>query len=364
MKRFFIGIIFLSLFSCKKIQEENSSLVINPENAVSYESSKDLLDKLIKDDPENSLLLFKRSQLYAQNGFNELALGDIEKAIKIEKTPKFFLLKAKILVEINDTTGLFDALNQVERSPIIDYEYYNLKANIENKRGQFRDALETVNKGIAIAPYFNDFYRLKGMAYLGLKDTLKGEKNLLFALEKDTTDANNYYELSALYQQTRQLDNSNKYLKRGLFEDSIHYGLTLLKAEQLHKLRFYDSALVYYNKSIRSNPKFEMAFEKRAIYYMHIFRYVAAAEDLHKVLRMNPNNKEALKNLAICQVENNELDHAETNFMKLYSADTSNVQIKRYLGIIKNLRQKLALNAIENATLHSDSISIKKDSIK
>jgi tetratricopeptide (TPR) repeat protein len=344
----------LLICSCKQIQEENNQLVLNPSQAISFDASKDMLDKSIQDNANSDILYFKRAQLYLNENFLELALYDIDKAIKLEKVPKYFFLKGKILSALNDTTGLDYCLKQYEKTTIDDYEYYLLKSELLYKKHFYRKALDEINAGIRIAPFFNQFYKRKGLVYLALKDTLKGEKYLLQAYSDDSSIVDNYFELSRFYENVGQYGLSDKYLNNGLKLDTSHYGLNLLKGNNFYKKKKYDSAVVYYDKSIVRNPKYEESVYQRAKLYMDMFRYIAAQADWQRVLKLNPHNETAYKYLAICYLENGDWVQSEHLFNNILKKDTANVEIKGYLLKLKNTQQKLAINPNQNAILHKE----------
>ncbi len=356
----------LLICSCKQIQEENNELVLNPNQAISFDASKDMLDKSIQDNPNSDVLYFKRAQLYLNENFLELALFDIEKAIKFEKVPKYFFLKGKILSALDDTTGLDYCLKQYEKGSIDDYEYYLLKSDLLYKKHFYRKALDEINAGIRIAPFLNQFYKKKGLIYLALKDTLKGEKYLFQAYSDDSTVVDNYFELSRFYQNVGQYGLSDKYLNNGLRLDTSHYGLNLLKGNNFYKKKRYDSALVYYDKSIVRNPKYEESVYQRAKLYMDMFRYIAAQADWQRVLKLNPQNETAYKYLAICYLENGDWVQSENLFNNILKKDTANVEIKGYLLKLKNTQQKVAINPNQNAILHKEVKPelVAKDTIK
>lgn len=360
--RFLVGIILVILMgSCRQIQEENNLLVVDPQNAVFFDASKDMLDKKIQEDPANSVLYFKRAKLFLDKEYLELALLDIDKALKIEKLPKYYFLKGKILVAHHDTTGLDHCLKQYERGPIEDYEYYDMKAHLLYEKHFFRKALDEINLGIAIAPFYNTFYKRKGLVYLALKDTVKGEKYLLQAYVHDSSLVDNYFELARFYQETNQKAASDKFLKKGYALDTAHYGLSLLKGNNFYNFKKYDSALVYYNKSITHNPTNEESVYQRAKLYMDMFRFVAAQSDWQKVLKLNPNNETAYKYLAICYYENGEYKQSEVLFNRLFEKDTNSVDVKKYLGLLKNTQQKVAHNPIQSANLQTRPKKVEKD---
>jgi tetratricopeptide (TPR) repeat protein len=355
------------LCSCRQMQEENNELVLNHSQAISFDASKDMLDKSIQDDANNDVLYFKRAQLYLNENFLELALFDVDKAIKIEKVPKYFFLKGKILNALDDKTGLDYCLKQYEKGAIEDYEYYLLKSELLYKKHFYRKALDEINAGINIAPFFNQFYKKKGLVYLALKDTLKGEKYLLQAYFDDSSIVDNYFELSRFYQDAGQYVLSEKYLNNGLKLDTSHYGLNLLKGNNFYKKKNYDSALVYYDKSIVRNPKYEESVYQRAKLFMDMFRYIAAQADWQKVLKLNPQNETAYKYLAICYMENGEWLQSETLFNNLLKKDTSNVEIKEYLHKLKNTQQKVVLSPNQNAILHRQVVKpkvVRTDTVK
>lgn len=363
--KFFVGlIVVLFVSSCRQIQEENNLLVVDPQNAVVFDASKDMLDKKIQDNPANSILYFKRAKLFLDKGYLELALLDIDKALKLDKAPKYYFLKGKILVAHNDTTGLDHCLKQYERGTIDDYEYYDMKAHLLYKKHFYRKALDEINLGISIAPFYNTFYKRKGLVYLALKDTIKGEKYLLQAYMHDSSLVDNYFELARFYQETNQKAVADKFLKKGYALDTAHYGLNLLKGNNFYMQKKYDSALVYYNRSVAQNPGNEESVYQRAKLYTDMFRFVAAQADWQKVLKLNPQNETAYKYLAICYYENGEYKQSEILFNNILEKDTGNVEIKKYLHNLKNTQQKVAYNPIQDANLHPHPKRIVRDTTR
>ncbi|MFN8436861.1 MAG: hypothetical protein U0V72_04395 [Cytophagales bacterium] len=354
-------LITISVFSCKKIQEENSALVKNPTNAYSYESAKDWLDKEIQEHPDHDVLFFKRAKILFDKSLFSLSLQDINKAIELHPLPKYYLLKAKLLYETDDTSGIKQCLNYYERTKIDDFEFYNLKAHYLLRVGDVKNAFQANEIGIKEAPFCVDFYRNKGMIYYAMKDSLNAEKFLKFALENDTNNADNYYELAKFYENTHNTVASENLVKRANLKFSNHYGLEQVTADLLSKKRLYDSSIVFYNLSINHNPRVAETYLKRAIALMHVYRHATAESDLNKVLKMQPQNTLALKKLAICKIETGQYVVAEPIIEKLYKEDSTDSELRIYKKVIKNIHEKLARMATENANLQEE---VRKDSIQ
>ena len=140
-----------------------------------------------------------------------------------------------------------------------NYASANIIAGLYGKIGKFSEEIFWANKAIEISPKFSNGYINLGNGYAGQGNISKAENSFKEALELDSTSPYPYYSL-------------------GVIEETK---------------KDFNSAVIYYEKSVSLNPKFENGYFNLAAAYATLKNFKKANENILKVLELNPNDKDA-----------------------------------------------------------------------
>jgi predicted Zn-dependent protease len=117
MYKFLIIIVsIVTLVSCgNEVENGVTSKILTQDTIVSEETKEFIeINKLLKEDVNNAFLYLKRANLYNKYNKVDLAISDIDRAIKVDSLqPTFYLLKAELLKQELKLTEAKDVLDQV-----------------------------------------------------------------------------------------------------------------------------------------------------------------------------------------------------------------------------------------------------------
>jgi len=112
-----------------------------------------LLDELNKKYPENTAIIFFRAFIEGEYGHNQEALKDIEWLIKVQPDDALnYIMKGQVLhamAQYNDAFQAFDRATSLDPGR---WDVWGMKAGSLAKTGKFDEAINSINKGIELAP--------------------------------------------------------------------------------------------------------------------------------------------------------------------------------------------------------------------
>ena len=177
------------------------------------------LEEAVKRDPKNEDAWYYLGRAY----YTKARLGDARKAFETVLTINARSMKAENnLGLILETEGKsIEALNAYrtaiawqENSPHPSEQPYVNLGNLLMEQGQVKDAIEPLEKAVALAPN-NAFCRMTlGMAYRQLGQLRAAQRELEKATELDPNNAKAHYQLGRLYKDMHALDRAQAEFKK------------------------------------------------------------------------------------------------------------------------------------------------------
>lgn len=264
-----IFICALTLFACQTDKKEDQSTV-NEKNISSKDSlhlkedsSFAALNEKIRNDLSNPDLYYQRALSYAKDSIFELAVSDLNRAIKLDSTNrKYYLKKAQYQFGMGELIAEKNTLDKaVKIIPECD-ECYTMLGEIALMTGSFEKTIEFSNNALKINRYNAYAYALKGLAYLEMEDTTKSISSLQTAIEQNPKNFDVLMQLGVIY--TAQKD---------------------------------DKALLYYERALKIKPKDKQALYNQALYYQMHSKYNKAIELYTSLTKLYPDFGEAFFNM-------------------------------------------------------------------
>lgn len=207
------------------------------------------LNDLLKDDPNNPKILFKRAQVYFDHSDTRRSLIDVQKALEINPTdPDHYLLLGRIYDLRNRPEDCLAAALQAEKRGLHNYELYRILAvnylklnDAENAKNAIERLLEFNRNGENLS--------LQGDIFLQLKDTVGAIKSYEKAIAQKHLISRPFRELYQIYLAKIEIEKAESYLDQYLAKNNNDSDFLILKASLKARTKYYDSALVYYNKA-------------------------------------------------------------------------------------------------------------------
>ena len=317
------------LISCGggKTDTENNEVPITDTTVSEKVAEFRAINDLLKQDINNTSLYLKRSKLYMKYGDLDLAVDDIDRAIKVDSTqPEYYLLKAELLKKQDK---LIESKQILDKCMLLDND--NVPARIELGwlaliARDYKQAIKYADAALKLDIYNAEAYYLKGMLFEEQRDTAVAISSYKTAIEQENDYYEPYIQLGLLHYYI-DLDLSKGYLKNALrikpnnlealyayamccqyneeYNEAIETYHKILKIEEFREpyfnlgyihqehLKVYEVAIDYYSKAIEIEPAYLEAYYNRGLCYEQNDQYKLAEEDLRQALKLNPQYTEA-----------------------------------------------------------------------
>jgi len=258
------------------------------------------------------------------------SLGDLTKAIQLDSTKSEYYYSLAdvefILGRTHEARDAFEAsirLNPKNTDAILKLAelYFYVK--------KYEDAIDLIDQAIKVNPYLAREYFLKGMIFMEKHDTTKAISSMQTAVEQDPDYFDAYIQLGLLfagkgnpialtyYENAIHLkpNNPEPYYDKGIFyqfggnfDDAIKAYNELLQIDSTYKNAWYNlgviynenksdynKSLEYFNKAIKCDTAYFMAYYGRANCYEMLKQTDKALADYSHAYNLNPQFKEAEK---------------------------------------------------------------------
>jgi len=254
------------------------------------------------------------------------------------------------------TKQVSDVTASIEKSPK-DHYLYDERAGLYCDLGQYDKAIEDCSKSLEISPEDLRALHLRSIAYKNLGKTAEakadedklvsmagqmGQRNSTKEIDAATTkikaapkDSKAYADRAALYLSannfTAALVDCNKAISLNPKNKAAYFtrmgtyiGLKKNAEANLDKATFdklnatdvavfSKSAVTDYSHTLVSNPKDEVALERRAQAYMDVGKYKDALNDLNKLIELKPGYETAYRMRATCFEKTNDKAHSDAD---------------------------------------------------
>src|SRR6187399_1858668 len=225
-----------------------------------YESAENLLNQLVKNNPENAEAWYLLSEV--QDSGSEL---DLKNALQnapanIKDDPYFLIVTGKMLLEETkkeEAQKYFEQALEKTKYKKPEIILAVAKALIVSENGNANYAIELLNKAIKRDKHNPALYTELGKAYRRLNNGTEAFKAFRLAIEADKNFAEAYYLIGMIF---RTQNNSDLYLE-------------------------------YFNKAIQTDAKYAPAYYQ--LYYHYYFRNVNTAKEyLEKYIALSDHKIE------------------------------------------------------------------------
>jgi len=317
--------------SCENQAEKDTVKEIQKVEIEGGITAFDSLNRQIKEDPNNAVLLNMRANMFLLAGETNAAFSDVNKSLQIDTLrvdtwitlsdiyyakerfvdSRQMLLKA-IAMDANNTVAKiklarlyliyrdYKTVNKYVNDallldPMLEEAYY-IRATAYAEQGDTASAIFTYQKAVEINPNFYDAWVELGRISEA-KDNSLAEQYFLNALNIDTNNMHALYMIAFYYQNEQDFNNAEKY---------------------------YNSLL---NKHENENAYFNMGY----INLVYLEDYPEAISFFQKALNVNEDYTDALFNLAYSLELSGDLNDARAKYKELL------VKVPNHEGAIARL---------------------------
>jgi tetratricopeptide (TPR) repeat protein len=291
-KLIFVIVIGVCCLSCNRENNHNNAPKDNPSEPIIVSDVKTVSAK-IETDPENPELYYQRSVIYFRDSYFELALADINDAIKYDSLmPLYWYLKGRITYASNRTVESEKSYKRaIELNA--DYEEAKLKlAEIYLIVKEHQKSIDLLNNIVSKNKKNADAYFFRGMNQKEVGDTGRAISSFQLSLEADP----DYYDANiqlGIILTARKNNDATKYLDAATKMRPKSKEAWFAKAYFFQEMGNFQQALNCYRKVIEIEPENVDAYYNVGIINMDAKQYKEALRSFDICVKMNPDFIEA-----------------------------------------------------------------------
>ncbi len=250
-------------------------------NTKRYQDSRRIIEKLIKQAPENrSIKKYRIKILLAQNQLETIPFLLEKYKTEMKNDPEFNLLAGKYYLSINN--------------PLIAEEYFK-RVTREN------------------SDYFLAHYLL-GVTYILSGKVYLAQHSLIKSLSLNPLFSETELALADIYYKKNEFDFSHEHIKRVLAREPENFRAHLIMGNVLLAKKQYNGALTWFRSALSIKPNSEPAIYYIALASEHLKKKKKALELYQVLLKKNPNLVNVALKLKDLLIETGKIDIARQYF--------------------------------------------------
>ena len=316
-----VSVLLCSLTGLIGQSEEKYKEALDHIASLDKHKAADIFNEILEKDPNHSPSIYQLGILEMEFGETESAVKRFKKVISLNKdfTSNAYFSISKINLEKGNSEEAFKQLNTAIEKDSSLFEAYFQRCKIHYKLKNYSQALSDINKAISLNDKDPDYFYNRG----------------LIKVETDKYDEA-IEDFSKVISQNKNIENAYFfrgycYYKKGTNEKENHHRDNLNKA------------LADYNTCLVLEKDDELAYFNRAETHMALARlttggnhhYIDAISDFKSAIELNPNNKEAHYNKAICNYKYGYEDQALAELESILAMDPNYKDALYQVALIK-----------------------------
>lgn len=264
MKFFFAVLIVTFVFpACEQPNKQQKVIY-----TTTYNTAYDSLTAVIRTDIDNPDLYQARALWLGQNKRYQEALGDINRAIKLDSlNGQYYVDKAEFLIDQNEIGKAKAFLDEAIQITPGSTEIMLKTSEIFLWAGDYQKSIDWANAALKFDNYLAQAYYLKGLAHEYSKDTLKAVSSLQTAVEQDPNHYSAFMQLGKLF-----------------------------------SIANHANADAYYTNAINIKPESIEAYYARGLFRQNNGMPQKAIEDYNSILEIETNHVAANYNIGYVQL--------------------------------------------------------------
>ncbi|GAB2783969.1 hypothetical protein GCM10027175_23120 [Hymenobacter latericoloratus] len=290
----------LGLVACSDAPAERPDTMVNLRTVQSGPRIQaEELDGAIARQPRNASLYARRAAFRLDAGQVEAALRDINQALELDDAPgEFYFIKARALRARGQIRSALAAATEAGRRGFASPSLNLLVGEMHLATRRYQDALDQLDRALQQEPDDAAALFYKGIAYVGLQDTVQALDYLRASLARDPRQPETLHQLAFLSNAFRQPQQAALYAARGLKLAPTYGPLWYDYGRQFELQNQPDSAARIYARTVQLDTTFYRADYRLALAAYKRHQYAVAIPHLQRALRRAPRLAGARQMLA------------------------------------------------------------------
>jgi tetratricopeptide (TPR) repeat protein len=247
------------------------------------------LEGAIARQPRNASLYARRAAFRLEAGLIPAALQDINRALELDDSPAgFYFTKARALRAEGKLKAALAAAEEASRRGFSSPDLNLLVGETHLAERRYQDALDQLDRALQQEPDHAAALFYKGVAYIGLQDTVQALDFLRASLARDPRQPETLHQLAFLSNAYRQPAQAARYAARGLKLAPTYGPLWYDYGRQFELQNQPDSAVRVYARTVQLDTTFYRADYRLALVAYKAHKYAEAIPHLQRALRRAP----------------------------------------------------------------------------
>ncbi|UYZ64145.1 tetratricopeptide repeat protein [Hymenobacter weizhouensis] len=257
------------------------------------------LDGAIARQPQNASLYARRAAFRLDAGQVGPALQDINQALDLDDAPgEFYFTKARALRAQGQLPEALAAAAEAARRGFSSPDLNLLVGEMHLARREYQPALDQLDRALQQEPDHTAALFYKGMAFVGLRDTVQALDYLRASLARDPRQPETLHQLAFLLNAFRQPAEAAMYAAQGLKLAPDYGPLWYDYGRQFELQNQPDSAARSYARVVQLDTTFYRADYRLGLVAFKARQYAQAVPYLQRALRRAPRLAGARQMLA------------------------------------------------------------------
>ena len=259
----------------------------------------------------------------------------------------------------------YDALNSTQQVLLmsLNLQLQADKAMAALNNRQFKTAVKTTRMVLKSNPDQPFFANICGLALCGLGQHRNAIPYFQKAIHLNPNTVEAHRNLAQTLILLDQNEKARNYIEKILGRFSNDADLLYLLAQAHYKTNAFDDAIDAATRAIAANPTLGKAYNLRGIVRRHIEDPNGSVADYRKAIELNPNDVEALSNIAVPLMLLNHSDAAIETLKKALEISPEHISsLERYAGILNDTgrfdeARDVLLHVLEIAPKHPAALA-------
>lgn len=232
------------------------------------------------------------------------------------------------------TDEILKVLNvKIHKHPKDDQLYYD-RAKVYMQLNRVNEAISDLAHAVALNDKEPSYFILLGDAYLSNGDPSNSYKNLQRALDLDPDNQEAVLKLGEIAYYSRDFDRAMEHLSKVTAKDPQNRIALFMKGFIYKETGDTSNAITLLRKVCDLYPDYEPAFEELGVIYSELDDPLAL-EYLNTALRLEPQNTNAIYNLAIYYQSHNKVENAEELYKQILDINANHKDAWHNRGYIQ-----------------------------
>jgi len=261
-------------------------------NQFDFEQAYESLEKSLSLNPNDVEAMINKSIAEDNLGFWESAINTLETVLDIEPNNEEAVFNLGILYQHKD--NFTKAIEYFKKTIYLEKNYsdawYELGFCYESI-DKLEDALKAYNKFLEIDPYSASGRYNCGIVYLKMGNNTEAINSFELATTINEDFSNAWYNLGLSYFNQNRLIDAKKSFSRAFELDPFDSDVTLRLAKTNDSMGEYDSAINYYNATLRINKSLIDAYLGRGNCFARKNNFKSALNDFGMIVKFSLANE-------------------------------------------------------------------------